>query len=360
MRNLFIILIFMLLFVIFLFLIFNIFKPKTLISNSISNVNSIYSNSIYNNKQNIIIGVAGSTNQKAMLFAIHSGVNYFREDIGLNSNQEANIKNLSNKGAHFIGILDYETLHLSTPCTSNCSWTLQDWNNTVEEAVKAYPEVHIWEIWNEPQLPIFQSGFQNGDPYNYYLMVKSAYNIIKSYNSSDIILCFGGDNVYTGQAKATTNNSDFQWAYSAWQYGLSNYCDMISLHVYTGDTFLMNQTAHGSNETVGEIISNQLDLYENLTDKPIFITETGISSNNGTGFYNLNNSQYKQNLFLNQAFNLYLSKPYIRGIIWFNLIGYVHPPYNIDFGLLSNLSNNIQPKPAWYTFINYINYTRHK
>ncbi|MGC8688155.1 MAG: glycosyl hydrolase [Candidatus Micrarchaeia archaeon] len=320
---------------------------------------SNYNQNLYNkgnqeNTSNVIIGVAGSINQKAMLFALNSGVKYFREDIRLEKSQEGSIKNLTNKGANFIGILDYETLGLSTPCTLNCNWTLQDWDNAVANAVKEYPEIHIWEIWNEPQLPIFQSGFQNGSTYNYYLMVRSAYNIIKSYNSSDLILCFGGDNVYNGQPTATANDSNYKWAYSAWSYGLSNYCDAISLHVYTADTFLLNQTAYKSNLQIGKIISDQLNMYENLTKKPIFITETGISSNNGTGIpdYIFDDSLTKQKLFLNQVFSLYLSKPYIKGIIWFNLIGYVNKPYNMDFGLLNNTT--MQPKPAWYSFINYL------
>jgi hypothetical protein len=339
-----------------------ILKNSNSIKSIFTNLNTNYTSSLDNNQSlynqsnasNIIVGVEGSTNLKAMLFAIHSGIKYFREDINLDKNQEENIKNLSNNGASFIGILDYETLGLSTPCITNCNWTLQDWNKTVANVVRDYPEIHMWEIWNEPQLPIFQSGFQNGSTYNYYLMVKSAYNIIKSYNSSDLIICFGGDNVYNGQSFATMNDSNYRWAYSAWSYGLSNYCNVISLHVYTADTFLLNQTPYNSNQKISKIISDQLNMYENLTKKPIFITETGIPSNNGTGIpdYVLNDSLAKQKIFLNQTFSLYLSKPYIKGIIWFNLIGYIKKPYNIDFGLLNNTT--MQPKPAWYSFINYV------
>ncbi|MCL5433503.1 MAG: cellulase family glycosylhydrolase [Candidatus Marsarchaeota archaeon] len=331
-----------------------------------ASINKSNTANLSSNAANVIIGVAASSNITAMNFAIHSGVHYFREDIALNKSQEQIIKNFTKDDARFIGIIDYETLNISTSCNpiiSNCNWTLDDWNSIVYNTIRAYPEIHIWEIWNEPQLAVFQSGFQNGSPYNYYLMAKSAYNIIKAYNSSDSVLCFGGDNVYDGQSIASINDPDFRWASSAWQYGLSKYCDAISLHVYTNDKYLLNQSIPYSNSSLGFIINNQINLYENLTGKPIFITETGIPSNNGTGIpsYILNDSLKKQAIFLNQSFSLYLSKPFIKGIIWFNLIGYEHKPYNLDFGILNSTSNiNLLRKPSWYIFMKYINESNYR
>ncbi|MGC8572070.1 MAG: cellulase family glycosylhydrolase [Candidatus Micrarchaeia archaeon] len=332
-------------------------------ANSTKSANYFSSANLIN--ANAIIGVAASSNITLMEFAIDSGIKYFREDITLNKNQEKTINNFTKEGANFIGIIDYTSLNLSSPCNpsiNNCNWTLNDWNSTVYKIIRAYPEIHIWEIWNEPQLPIFQSGFQNGRPFNYYIMVESAYNIIKAYNKSDLVLCFGGDNVYDGQRSASIKDPDYEWASAAWQYGLSKYCDAISLHVYTDDKYLLNQSV-SSNLTLRSIISNQIDLYEKLTDKPIFITETGIPSNNGTGIpsYILNDSLNKQAVFLNQSFSLYLSKPFIKGIIWFNLVGYEHKPYNLDFGLLNNTSNRSRLlKPSWYIFIKYLNESKVK
>ncbi len=257
-------------------------------------------------------------------------------------------------GGHYVGILDYVTVGAKTSpygCTAGCNWSLNDWNASVENAIALYPEVHVWEIWNEPQFPEWQSGFENGSAYNYYLMLKSAYLRIKSHNSSDTVLCFGGDNIYTGGQGPSY--SDYAWAQKVWGYGAMNYCDAVSLHAYTSFTFLMADRPDGSNQTMGSIYNETLAAYENMTGKPIWITEVGIPSNNGNGTpVNLNDSIAKQSEFLNQTYSLLLSKPYVKGIFWFNLVGYEHPPYEIDYGLLNYTT--LQPKPSFYELLRFM------
>ena len=182
-------------------------------------------------------------------------------------------------------------------------------------------------------------------------MLKSAYQIIKAHDSSDIVLCLGGDNVYTGGT--ASSYTDYQWAQQVWDYGASSYCDAISLHAYTSFTFLMSDTPRGANQTIGSMFNETLSAYENLTNKPIWITEVGIPSNNGTGTpINLNDSIEKQSEFLNQTYSLFLAKPYIKGIFWFNLLGYEHPPYEIDFGLFN--PDTLKPKPSFYGLLRFM------
>lgn len=300
-----------------------------------------------------VLGIEVSGNETAMDFAVNNRVKYFRTDIRMNSTQMQNISRLSNEGVQILGILDYDTLGAqpsSSGCLSNCNWTLNDWNKTVSQAVLAYPEVHVWEIWNEPLATLFQSGFNNGSAYNYYLMAKSAYSIIKQHNSSDTVICLGGANMYS--SGSAPDQSSLGWTKEAWSYGLGSYCDGISLHAYTSFIYLPSQRPADASQTAGQILNESLSDYENLTGKPIWITETGLPSNNESEI-GLNDSEQKQAEFVNQTLYLLLSKKYVKGVFWFNLAGYADPPYNLDFGLLNG--STLEPKPSWYSFKGFLN-----
>ena len=302
---------------------------------------------------NVVFGVASSGNASAIRYAISNGLDYFRTDITNTPAQESLMANVSAEGGHYLGILDYQTLGANpgpSGCASNCNWTLSTWNASVEAALANYPEVHSWEIWNEPQISAYQGGFLNST-YNYFLMLKSAYRIIKAHNQSDTVVCLGGDNIYTGGP--SPSYYDYLWAAQVWSYGASSYCNAISLHAYTSFTYLMSDMPPGSNQTMGELFSEALSAYENLTGKPIWITEVGIPSNNGAGVpIMLNDSEARQALFLQQAYSLFLSKPYVRAVFWFNLEGYVHPPYEIDFGLLN--ATTLAPKSSFEMLLKFI------
>lgn len=289
-----------------------------------------------------------------------SGIAWIRTDVNFWPGFSQFLSNLS--GENFIGILDYETMGVvsssSYPgnCVLNCNWTLSDWAGNVSEAVNDYPQIHAWEIWNEPQIQHYQSGYLNGNPLTYFNMLKAAYEIIKSHNSTDTVLCLGGDNIYYW-GYSSQYLPDLQWADQLWSYGAGNYCNGISLHAYTGSTYLLSEiptdwTGNRINETIQQIFSQALNSYETLTGKPIWITETGIPSNNSLEmptpavYPTLNNSVARQSLFLTQAFTFFLSQSDVKAVFWYNLIG-VNPPYQSDFGLFSLQGN---PKPALNAF----------
>lgn len=286
-----------------------------------------------------ILGVEGVPSQNATSAAMEYGVRYFRLDLrDGNATEEALASNITAHGGHVLGILDYDTLGVvinDGVCTYNCNWSMDDWNQSVRTAMSDYPEVHYWEIWNEPQITNFQDGFQNGSPYNYYLMLRSAYQEIKARNDSDTVICMGGDNIYEGGP--SFDPSGYEWASQLWSYGAGNYCDAVSLHAYTEFAYLANQTPYGGTSTMGTILQNGLSAYESLTGKPIWITEVGIPSNGSS----LGNSDVKQAIFLNQTARLFLSRSYVEAYFWFKLEGNVG---NLDFGLLNQSS--LAPKPA--------------
>ena len=299
-------------------------------------------------------GTAAHTNQKfsqsfclnaaqnstAMDAAVDNGINCFRTDISFNKSEIGFIANRSESGAHYLGILDYQTVGAQpspSGCISGCNWTLADWNASVSNAIAAYPEINTWEIWNEPLVGIFSSGYENGSALNYFNMIKSAYTIIKSSEPNSTVVCFGG---------ADFSDADFQFYSQVWSYGASSYCDAISIHVYTDPYYNLNQTIYGQT-TLGQEFNFALNSYENLTEKPIWITETGIPSNNGTGWTNL--SEQRQASFLTEDLNFFASYPFVRRIYWFHLVGYAG---GSDYGLLNATTMN--PQPAWYSFIGFV------
>ncbi len=286
-------------------------------------------------------GVAASyVNESDLLLAKGYGMKFMRADVAFEPSFNSFMQNATAAGISVLGILDYDTVGAEIApggtCVSGCNWTLSQWNESVEEAVKAYPQIHYWEIWNEPQFSTFQDGFQDGNPHNYSLMLKSAYGIIKAYNSSDSVVCMGGDNIFVYEGNATI--IDYEWARALWSYNASSYCNIVSLHAYS-DGALLNTTL-APNLTLETIFNNNLAAYENLTGKPIWITEVGIPSNLN---YTSNGAAY-QSTFLNQSFSLLLSKDYITGIFWFNLANVPFNTSQYDYGLFNG--TNFDPHPA--------------
>jgi hypothetical protein len=221
---------------------------------------------------------------------IGGNINWVRTDaIPQNLNNIVPIAN--SHGIKVLAILDYWTMQVY-----GNTFTLQEWNDTVRTYVEEYPTVQAWEIWNEPT--IFHYGFCNGSAYNYYLLLKSAYTIIKSINPDAIVIGLGG--VYL---------TDINWVKQVISYGGLNYCDAVSLHLYTGSVSL---------QYFGNLYTNMYSYTINsyiqiLKNKPIWITETGLMSSNITNYaQNLGNqSQYiYTTMNLLESFN-------IKNVFWY-------------------------------------------
>ncbi|MCL5427792.1 MAG: glycoside hydrolase family protein [Candidatus Marsarchaeota archaeon] len=286
--------------------------------------------------------VNGAGNATLLQYAIGNGIDCFRTDITLKPGQAAFIRNATAEGAQFLGILDYDTVGAQPSpggCVSGCNWTLSDWNASVADAIAEYPGVREWEIYNEPLAQIFVSGYDNGSALDYFNMIKSAYRIIKGRDPNATVVCFGGAEMYPVQSV------EYEYAFysKVWSYGASKYCDAISLHAYSLPYYSLDQQI-GGNLTLGQLYGMVLNLYENLTGKPVWITETGITSNNWA--VGLNLSVQKQAMFLEQDL-LFLSRySFVRRIYWFSLID----SGGQDYGLISGA---MQPKPAFYSFLNF-------
>lgn len=311
------------------------------------------------NTTNVIFGVSlqegipqATDNATAMNIALSSGIRYFKFSPTLNSTKVGFFRNMSNQGAKFWGRIDWLSLNESVDssgCYKNCNWTLSQWNATVSNILIDYPYIHLWEIWGEPQATAYQSGYFTSIA-NYSEMVKAAYVRIKAHNSSDQVICLGGSNFYLAGGATTYNALNYQWAQKFWSNGTAPYCDAISLHAYTGFQYTLNQTPPHGNQTFAQMLNQSIGLYENLTHKPIYISEFGIFYANGSlPFSRARGTPQKQALFINQTVNLFLSKPYIRGMFYFDL---VDASPNAPFGLL-NLTD-YSKNPGYYTYLSFI------
>ncbi len=277
-------------------------------------------------------------NITAMRLAIDSGVTCFRTDIAPTAADEGYVSNVTKEGGSVLGILDYETVGAQPSpdgCISGCNWSLNDWNASVYNALSEYPEVNAWEIWNEPLVPNFASGYENSSALDYYEMIKSAYAIIKSREPNSTIVCFGGAQLFP----ISVVRYEYQLYSKVWQYGASRYCDAISVHYYSQPYYNMSQQAEYG-MTLGQELNLTLNAYENLTGKPIWVTETGYASN-GTP-----RSDLLQAAALRQSMGFLSQYGFVKRIYWFHLAG---ASGAADFGLLN--PNTLQPKPAWGSFL---------
>ncbi len=287
---------------------------------------------------------AGSQNSTAVAYALADGAKCFRSDVYLNQSDSGLISNVSNNGGEYLGILDYATVGAQPSprgCVSGCNWTLSTWNASVANAILNYPEIKTWEIYNEPLFPNFMSGYDNGSALNYFNMMASASQAIKGRNPNATVVCFGGAELFP----LSTLQIEYGFYKQVWNYGASRYCDAISLHLYTLPYYDLGQRAY-SNATVMQTLAFTLNLYENLTGKPVWITETGMPSN--IWYLSLNDSEQRQASFLKQDLTFLASYPFVARIYWYALMNSGGP----DFGLLN--SSTLSPKPAWSTFLYFV------
>ncbi len=291
----------------------------------------------------LVVGVGTHGNSSSETRALMSGVKYYRTDINLSSVQANQIMSENQQfSAQYLGILDYETL---AGIGANGNWNLSSWNASVSNALQEYPEIRTWEIWNEPLVPQFQTGYMNGSAYNYYRIIRSAYEIIKAKEPNATVVCFGGAPISEAPA---SDYYAFEWYSRVWSYGAADYCDAVSIHAYAEGAALLNQS--GKTPYWTEVLS----AYWNLTHKQVWITETGMPAYSYA--YPSVYSQQVQNAFLAQNIGFFNSFSYVKRVYWYDLWGLSDGSVGNDFGLL-NLSEPYSgtPNVAWHSFLSIYN-----
>ena len=268
------------------------------------------------------------------------GVNWLREAAFIDPVYGANFTELYNQyapyGYNWELRLDIEAI----TDLYGSNWTLPQWDQYVTDVVNDFPNVHVWEVGNEvlSGQAQYNTGYlaQGNLSLAYFNILKDAYTIVKQHDSSDIVIAFGGQDIFDPTDIELYNSGSFQdasyqLAAQVWADGAANYCDAISLHVYgdnTGAAWLPNETItyNGvtSKFTLQQIWNGEINEYEQLTDKPIWFTETGEpidSPPNDPTPPVIPNSLQKQAAFLNQTFTFLSGFPFTKAIFWFKLVG---------------------------------------
>jgi len=223
---------------------------------------------------------------------------------------------------------------------SSCGWSLQDWDANVSRLVEAFPNVHAWEIWNVPDFN--QGGYLCCEDdvtlmaHHYFDMLKDAYQIIKAHNPNDSVIAFSLL-VMTDWA-GPKHEWIKQFVEKVWELGAADYCDAISFHAFTRDTPTYWVDRPGS------AWQARLEMFEAVTGKPVWITETGMPSNNA----DKGATPESQATYLTHAFSFFGQYSYVKVVIW----SYLYDPSDqADYGLLTVAPISEQaPKPAYYAF----------
>lgn len=137
------------------------------------------------------------------------------------------------------------------------------WANYVAQTVGRYKDrVHAWEVWNEPNVPVFWSGSKE----EYAALLSVTYDTIKRVDPQALVL---------GPA---ISGVDEEWqAAMPWDK-----FDVLSLHLYVPAAFLNDQ----GQSYYDWGLPNMRRILAKFPSKPIWITEFGYSSQGGAeGWY---------------------------------------------------------------------------
>jgi hypothetical protein len=127
------------------------------------------------------------------------------------------------------------------------------WERHVEQVVTHFRDrVHVWEIWNEPDI----SQFWTGSAEDYVQLLKHAYLGAKRADPTCLVMSAGLD------------GSGERYLARILDLGAGEYCDLVGAHPYAGTTAI---AAHRL-ATMRRILA-----YHGL-DKPLWITEIGWQS----------------------------------------------------------------------------------
>ncbi|AHF94069.1 hypothetical protein OPIT5_04435 [Opitutaceae bacterium TAV5] len=197
-------------------------------------------------------------------------------------------------------------------------WT--DWENYVAFIVDRYDgQIRYWEVWNEPDL----NGFWKSSVADYYTLLAKAHAKIKARNATNQVL-LGGLAVSTG--------TDF--FEELLDLGAASYFDITNYHAYGP-------------------IRRHVSLYEQMigvtttwgiTDKPIWITETGYTTVGDAALEPVKAGLVEQIQHGNQQ------RPEIARAFWYRFENTASTPANPsedNFGLLTAAR---APLAAFYAY----------
>jgi hypothetical protein len=244
----------------------------------------------------MIAGVcaAGLSDSDAKLLK-KAGISWIRADVRFSATYANMYRVAERNGLSLIGVLSFKTLEY------NSSFTLEDWEDVVDNAQATYPLIRTWEIWNEPSVVQYHLGYMDGTPRHYVDLLKSAYLILKSKDANATVLGLGGAQLGTG---------DLRFAQDVFSLGGATAMDAISIHAYP---YELNKGQTW--DYYKQLWTNELKQYSQL-GKPLWLTETGLQSTQVT--------QNDQASYLKASY-IFFKDQGMSGFVWYQLVDYVSP-----------------------------------
>ncbi|WGX95213.1 cellulase family glycosylhydrolase [Nocardioides sp. L-11A] len=208
-----------------------------------------------------------------------------------------------------------------------------DYADAIAAAARRWgADVAAWEIWNEPNFPVF---FEGADPATYTRLLCAAYPAVKRYDDAPVV--FGG-----------LMYNDDGWLRRAYEAGARDCFDVLATHPYVGPS-----DAPPDTPAVGAVwrlthTPAVRAVMEEWGDgaKQIWITELGWSSgpDSAGNPWDRSVTPRQQAAYLGDAVRLVRARyPYVGPIIWYRDIDGPSDTYQDGFGLLHP---DLRPKPA--------------
>ena len=168
-----------------------------------------------------------------------------------------------------------------------------DYASYVYMTVKRYPDVKYWQIWNEPNNPVFWRGVPRAD--QYVSLLKEAYGAVKRANPNALVV-FGG-----------LSMNDQEYMEKVYALGGKNYFDIMAVHLYN--------PSQAPSEYLTFEVTKLKQFMENRGDgkKEIWITEIGWpTSSRGV-------SEKKQAEYIKQTYEIAASLDFVGAVFWHTL-----------------------------------------
>lgn len=206
------------------------------------------------------------------------------------------------------------------------------------------PAVRHFEIWNEPNLPLFFAPqFENGRAVsldNYAAMDRAAYPAIKKANADAIVIAgVGGPRSSTSATGSSPAVGAMDWLAGLRERKIP--LDAYSQHVYPAAAPLEDTTVVPSWATIGRVL-DELDAWK--PGLPLYITEAGYTTSPTRYRPKAQVTEDEQAEYLSQIYSLpQLRSDQIKTVVWFNLQDNADWPAGL-------LRGDLSKKPSYSAF----------
>ena len=193
----------------------------------------------------------------------------------------------------------------------------------VYQVVNRYKDTfHVWEIWNEPNIPTF---WPEPNVRDYTLMLKEAYKAAKRADPNCVILA------------ASTSGPDLDFIKGIYQCGGWDFCDGISIHPYSMSGGPIVQRLDKLLRMHNEYITHHSSLITPHSSlKSLWITEMGWTTEHPS-------YEQDQAIYLTQSYVISLANG-VEKLFWFCL-----DDWGEKWGIIKGI-DPLDPKPSYNAY----------